>query len=163
MYMPFFYFSRPCTKAPAGSSTGRRATLYVVFTPEQVKSVGNVGTFDRTNPNVRYSVNTGSGVEKAGNVFRCKGRGRRGIIILRGGEESGKPKLVPPTKEIRDKFYNAGLSQDKIDQMVSFSKSRKPKPETYLSSKYIEEHLQSFKDFWGSKNNADRTNRNNWW
>ena len=54
--------------------------------------------------------------------------------------------LVPPTEEIREKFDNEGLTQDKIDQIVSLPKSQKQKPETYLSNKYIEGHKQSFKD-----------------
>ncbi len=66
--------------------------------------------------------------------------------ITEGAGESVKSKLVSQTKEIRDKFYNEGLSQDKIDQIVLLPKSKKPKPEAYLRSKYIEEHKQSFKD-----------------
>ena len=63
-----------------------------------------------------------------------------------GGGNSVELKLVPSTKEIRKKFDNEGLTQDKINQIVSSPKSQKPKPETYLSNKYIEEHKQSFKD-----------------
>ena len=60
--------------------------------------------------------------------------------------ESTESKLVPPTKEIRKKFDYEGLTQVKIDEIVSLPKGKKPKPETYLSSKYIEEHKQSFID-----------------
>ena len=63
-----------------------------------------------------------------------------------GVEKRGKPKLVPPTKEIKEKFDSEGLTQDKIDYIVSLPKSQKQKPETYLSDKYIEEHKQSFED-----------------
>ena len=58
-----------------GEQYRKKGDVYVVFTPEQVKSVGNVGTFDRTNPNVRYSVNTGADVEEAGNISVAKDKG----------------------------------------------------------------------------------------
>ena len=55
-----------------GEKYRKKSDVYVVFQPEQVKSVGNVGTFDRTNPNVRYSVNTSANVEDHGNVTVAK-------------------------------------------------------------------------------------------
>jgi len=39
----------------AGSTRGsERSTVYVVFSPNQIKSVNNQGTFDPTNPNILY-------------------------------------------------------------------------------------------------------------
>ena len=63
---------------------------------------------------------------------------------IEGAGDSLRSKLIPATEEIREKFDNEGLTQDRIDQIVSLPKSQKPKPETYLSSKYIETHMQSF-------------------
>ena len=72
--------------------------------------------------------------------------GQEAGAIIEGAGTNAKSKLVPPTNEIREKFDNEGLTQDKIDGIVSLPKSKKPKPETYLSNKYIEEHKQSFRD-----------------
>ena len=60
---------------PVGSKYRKKGDVYVVFTPEQVKSVGNVGTSGRANPNVMYSVNTGADVEEAGNISVAKDKG----------------------------------------------------------------------------------------
>jgi hypothetical protein len=69
----------------------------------------------------------------------------RGLIENKGNG-TGKNKIVPPTKEIKEKFDKEGLTQGVIDKIVLLPKSQKPKPESYLSQKYIKEHLQSFKD-----------------
>lgn len=40
-----------------GSKDGPKHRVYIAFEPEQIKSaVGNVGTFDKNNPDIRYSV-----------------------------------------------------------------------------------------------------------
>lgn len=39
--------------------------VYVVFEPEQIKSVYNQGTFDPTDPRINYQRNTGTGIQKA--------------------------------------------------------------------------------------------------
>jgi hypothetical protein len=65
---------------------------------------------------------------------------KQGVI-----KDSGKRRIVPPS-EIKTIFENEGLNQDKIDNIVALPKGKKPKPEKYLSKKYIAEHLQSFKD-----------------
>lgn len=44
---------------------GERSTLYVVFDPTQIKSAtDNIGTFDRENPDIRYSLKRDAALEK---------------------------------------------------------------------------------------------------
>lgn len=45
-----------------------------------------------------------------------------------------------------NKLREEGLSYEQCDKIKFTSKGQKPAPETYLSSDYIEQHLQSFKD-----------------
>ena len=59
--------------------------------------------------------------------------------------KNGKTKLAPLTKEIKQKYDNEGLTQDKIDEIVSLPKSQKLEPDTYLGKEYIEEHLQTLR------------------
>lgn len=67
--------------------------------------------------------------------------------VGQGAGDGAKTSLAPQIERIRDKFDSEGLTQDKIDQIISLPKSQKPKPETYLSSGYIDAHKQSFKDY----------------
>ena len=70
--------------------------------------------------------------------------------IIGVGKESIKPlnqiKLTPPTSEIRSVLKNAGLSQNKINEIVSKPKKQKPKPQEYLHKDYIKNHLNEFEN-----------------
>ena len=54
-------------------------------------------------------------------------------------------KLTPATEEIRITLEKAGLNQQKIDEIISLPKRKKPKPQEYLSQDYINQHLKKFK------------------
>ena len=112
-----------------GEKYRKKSDVYVVFTPEQIKSVGNVGTFDRSNPNVRYSINTdgkpGANVEENGNISVAKDQGR-GYNEGKGG----------------GKALDSGV----IDKILSMDKGLRPEPSTYLAEEYINGHLVLFRD-----------------
>ena len=55
-------------------------------------------------------------------------------------------KLTPATNEIKTLLENAGLHQEKIDEIVNLPKGQKPVVTSYLSQEYIDSHLQDFKE-----------------
>ena len=53
-------------------------------------------------------------------------------------------RLVPATEEIRQVLEDAGLNQEKIDEVIALPKGQKPAPNSYLAQNYIDKHLRQF-------------------
>lgn len=111
---------------------GAKADTYVVFSPEQIKSVHNNGSFDGNNPNIYFqSAFAGSRVDYDEPSLEAIGTGE-------GAQAHGWGLYYALNKDVAERYRKDFITQGKI----------------YDENNYKDIAMFYYRTFWGNKDNA---------
>lgn len=136
-----------------GSKDGPKHRVYIAFEPEQIKSaVGNVGTFDKNNPDIRYSVAedaqeeggttafTLDSIPKKAQDYLRRVRGQTAAAIqqtLSMPFAARQEVLKPAIEEMMNEYLQTGrISQETVDRNFEESYRRGVEMDTEFYDQY---------------------------